>query len=194
MSPPRIYLAGPEVFLPNAIEIGEAKCTICRELGLQGRFPLDNEPLPGGLSLFAKARHISLTNEELMRTCDAILANMTPFRGAAMDSGTAFEVGFMRALQKPVFGYTNATADYKDRAQTMRARGLSNDDFDGPDVEIEDFSLAENLMIAIAVSETGSDVHRYMAAPGEDMRTDLAGFRQAASAAAHYFRPESGAQ
>ena len=87
-----------------------------------------------------------------MRSCDAILANLTPFRGAAMDSGTAFEVGFMRALARPVFAYTNVAADYADRARAQRRQGLVDGDYDAPEVEIEDFGLAENLMIAVAVS------------------------------------------
>ena len=44
-----------------------------------------------------------------MRSCDLLIANLTPFRGVSMDSGTAFEVGFMRALGRPVLGYTTAT-------------------------------------------------------------------------------------
>ena len=38
---PRIYLAGPEVFLPDAIAVGAAKCRLAAEAGLEGAFPLD---------------------------------------------------------------------------------------------------------------------------------------------------------
>ena len=183
---PRIYLAGPEVFLPNAHAIGAAKAEICREYGLVGVFPLDGqldiERLPPG----EQAREISLANEGLMRSCDAIIANLTPFRGAAMDSGTAFEVGFMRALGRPIFGYTNVASDYAERAGIVRRDALVPGDFDADGLEIEDFGLTENLMIAIAVSETGSDVVRH--AGGEiDVRNDLATFRRSVEdAAAHY--------
>src|SRR5215469_7956330 len=33
---PRIYLAGPEVFLPEARAIGAAKCRLAAEAGLEG--------------------------------------------------------------------------------------------------------------------------------------------------------------
>ena len=46
-----------------------------------------------------------------MRSCDAAVANLTPFRGVSADAGTAFEVGFMRALGRPVLGYTNTPLD-----------------------------------------------------------------------------------
>ncbi|MGI9478016.1 MAG: nucleoside 2-deoxyribosyltransferase [Hyphomicrobiaceae bacterium] len=185
--PPRIYLAGPEVFLPNAHEIGAAKRAICTEYGLAGVFPLDGQLDLDGLPRAEQARRISIANEGLMYSCAATIANLTPFRGAAMDSGTAYEVGFMRALGKPVFGYTNVTADYAERARVVRAKGLAAGDFDAEGLEIEDFGLAENLMIAIAVSETGPDVVRH---PGDiaNVRDDLEGFRQSVAAAAEYFK------
>ena len=40
-SPRRIYLAGPEVFLPDARVIGEAKARLCAAAGFEGIFPLD---------------------------------------------------------------------------------------------------------------------------------------------------------
>src|SRR6056297_3837533 len=95
---PVVYLAGPDVFLPDAREIGEAKRQICENLGLVGLFPLDNEIDIAGLPAVEQARRISLANEALMHHADAAIANLTPFRGASMDAGTAYEIGFIRAL------------------------------------------------------------------------------------------------
>ena len=39
----RVYLAGPEVFLSNAREIGALKRAICERHGLLGVFPADEE-------------------------------------------------------------------------------------------------------------------------------------------------------
>jgi len=38
----KIYLAGPDVFLPDALEVGKRKREICARHGLRGLFPLDN--------------------------------------------------------------------------------------------------------------------------------------------------------
>ena len=38
----RVYLAGPDVFLPNAAAIGAAKVALARRYGFEGLFPLDN--------------------------------------------------------------------------------------------------------------------------------------------------------
>lgn len=155
---PRIYLAGPEVFHPEALALGAEKQRICRAAGLDGVYPLDNALDLSGLTKPAQARRIALANEHLMRSCDAAIANLTPFRGTSMDAGTAFEVGFMRALGRPVFGYSSTAHSYVDRCTAFRDAPRLPFDLDRPELEIEDFELAENLMIAIAVSESGIDV------------------------------------
>src|SRR5262249_53225002 len=38
----KIYLAGPDVFLPDAVEIGRRKAVICAAHGVTGLYPLDN--------------------------------------------------------------------------------------------------------------------------------------------------------
>lgn len=177
MPRPRIYLAGPEVFLPDPIEAGRVKCAIAGEHGLEGVYPLDASLDLSGLDKHAQAALISRSNEDLMRSCDALIANLTPFRGASADAGTAFEVGFMRALGRPVLGYTNSPLDYVARAKAVRFLGLQAFDGDAIGVAIEDFDLAENLMIEIAIEASGSKLIRY-SAPAGTVMADLDGFRQ----------------
>lgn len=171
----RIYLAGPEVFLPDARVIGAAKCRLCDEMGFEGLFPLDASLDLIGLAKPEAARRIALANEALMRSADAAIANLTPFRGPSMDAGTAYEVGFMRALGKPVLAYTNAAGDYAARARIIKAAPQPAFDCDRPDVDIEDFGLVENLMIAVAVHESGCDVVAHDV-PGGGRMADLTGF------------------
>jgi nucleoside 2-deoxyribosyltransferase len=156
----RIYLAGPEVFLPDAKSVGAAKVAMCSVFGFEGVFPLDNALDLAGLDKHTQARLILDANEALMRSCDMIVANATPFRGVSMDSGTAYEIGFMRALDRPVFAYTNAPSDYAVRARAYRSGPPTREDCDRPDIEVEDFDLAENLMIACAASASGAEMVR----------------------------------
>ncbi len=171
----RVYLAGPEVFLPTAKEIGLEKQRLCAEHGFEGLFPLDASLDLTGLSKSESARRIALANEALMRSADAVIANLTPFRGASMDAGTAFEVGFMRALGRPTLGYTNAGGDYASRARAFRLLPRRTFDCDRADTDIEDFGLAENLMIAVAIHETGTDVV-INEISGDNQMADLKGF------------------
>jgi nucleoside 2-deoxyribosyltransferase len=172
---PRIYLAGPEVFLPDPIAAGARKQALCAEHGFDGVYPMDAALELKGLTKAEAARRISLANEALMRSCDLVIANCTPFRGVSMDVGTAFEVGYMRALGRPVLGYTNTLLHIGERSHMGRkAIDLPFDsDFEG--VEIEDFDLAENLMIEIAITESGGTLVRNAVPAGAEM-ADLTGF------------------
>lgn len=172
---PRIYLAGPEVFLPDALAVGQAKIALCAAHGCEGVFPLDAALDLKGLAKHEAAARISAANEGLMRTCDVLVANLTPFRGVSMDSGTAFEVGFMRALGRPVFGYSNIAGTYKARADAYRALRIGLPDADASDVEVEDFGLEENLMIAAAIVQSSGTVVAQAVSAGQEMR-DLKGF------------------
>ena len=175
MSPPRIYLAGPEVFLSDALAMGARKAALCAAHGLEGVFPLDAQLDLAGLAKPEQARRISEANEGLMRSCAGLIANLTPFRGVSMDSGTAFEVGFMQALGRPMAGYTNVAAGYTERARAFRARGPAPMDGERADLEIEAFGLAENLMIEVAIVESGGRVVRRDVPAGAEL-TDLAAF------------------
>ena len=179
-SPPdirtHVYLAGPDVFLPNVDEISRAKKEICRRHGLVGQFPLDNELALASLTPAEQARAISRANEAMMDRCGAIVANCTPFRGVSMDAGTAYEVGYMRALGRIVCGYTNVTESYEARVAAFRRTGRPPAEFDGDRrSSVEAFDLADNLMIACAVTETGGVLIR-QACGESDVATSLAAF------------------
>jgi nucleoside 2-deoxyribosyltransferase len=174
-SRPRLYLAGPEVFLPDALALAGDKLELCARHGFEGVFPKDQSLNLAGLPKREQALRIAAANEALMRTCAGLIANLTPFRGVSMDAGTAFEVGFMRALGRPVLGYTNVVAEYCRRVEVYRKRDVGIPDADATDVTVEDFDLAENLMIEAAIIASGAEVIRRCVPSGQEMR-DLAGF------------------
>lgn len=156
----RAYLAGPDVFLPNAVEIGARKKDICAAHGIEGRFPLDNEIDGRWLRPQKLGYCISSANEAMMSGCDLIIANMTPFRGPSCDVGTAFEMGFARARGIPVFAYTNAAESFFDRTK----KSLGATIYMGPDgllrdvdgMSLENFQLQDNLMLDGAVVASGA--------------------------------------
>ncbi len=147
----RVYLAGPEVFLSNAKAIGEQKKTLCTKYGFEGVFPLDAEVDAEGKCPRDVGLCISEANEGLIKSCEIIIANITPFRGPSMDVGTAFEMGFAHGLGKKVFAYTNVATGFTDR--TVRAldgkvkRSLDGKLRDAQAMFIEEVGLTDNLMI-----------------------------------------------
>src|SRR5213595_2691085 len=142
----KIYLAGPDVFLPDAVEIGRRKADICAQHGLTGLYPLDNavDLAAGDVSLA-----IFKGNEAMMDAADAIVANLTPFRGPGADAGTVYELGYMAGRGKLCLGYCNDPLVYRDRvAQTHHIReGEGGVLFDEAGLVVESFGLADNLMI-----------------------------------------------
>jgi nucleoside 2-deoxyribosyltransferase len=162
---PRLYLAGPEVFLRNAKKAGAAKAAICTQYGLEGCFPLDAEIETDGLSLPEIGFAIFRANEALLDSCDGLIANLTPFRGPGMDAGTAYEIGYMRAKGRPVFGYSNDGRCYFDRVKAhdaglkRRKGGLPGMEFeDSRRLGVEQFGFTDNLMIDAAMAASGAPI------------------------------------
>lgn len=149
----KIYLAGPEVFFPDAVEIGRAKKEICAHHGFDGHYPLDNEvalsPTP------ACGLEIGRLNLRLIEEYDAIIANLTPFRGVSADPGTVFELGFAAGLGKIVHGYSTDTQSYRDRVHAAGFTGTPDATHDREGYLVEDFQLADNLMIESAIQRRG---------------------------------------
>ena len=52
------------------------------------------------------SNYIFKNNISLIRQCDIIIANLTPFRGACIDDGTAFEIGYGFSQGLKIYGYT----------------------------------------------------------------------------------------
>lgn len=154
----KIYLAGPDVFLPHAAELGQAKKRLCMTYGLLGLFPLDN--LPDVRSAEPVDRRIYAANVEMMREADAGVFNLTPFRGPSADVGTVFELGLMIGMGKPVFGYSNTASSLRARIAGA-ARDSTTGAWTGADgMTVEDFENADNLMIDASLAASGHSIVR----------------------------------
>lgn len=142
----KIYIAGPDVFEQDSIEIGQKYSDLCKKYGHEGLYPLDN------IVDFKQAKQkiaqdIFHANVKLIKEADIVIANLNPFRGKEADSGTVWECGFASALGKKVYGYMENTSAYIENFDevTTLADGLYADS-DGK--IIEDFDYPINLMIA----------------------------------------------
>jgi len=120
-------------------------------------------------------------NRKLMDSCDAIIANLTPFRGISADPGTVYEVGYMTGQGKPAFGFTLDSRPYRER---VIAAGQAD-----PGHTIEDFDLSDNLMIEGGIRESGGQVF-VAEQPGEHPFFSAELFRRCVEALADRNRPD----
>lgn len=142
---PRVYLAGPDVFYPDARERGRQMQALCTDLGLVGLYPLDGDLSAQGdapLSL-----RIYQANRQLILGADAVVANLRDFRGCEPDSGTVWEVSFALALGKPVVAYLPRAGSLMERMAGQQQQGV-----DAEGCTVEDFGLPLNLMLAHSLS------------------------------------------
>ena len=141
----KIYLAGPDVFEPDAIEQGERLKALCEQYGFTGLFPLDNEINQEGTP-YEVAKRIREANVALIHECDIVLANLNPFRGLEPDSGTVYEVGYATALNKKVYAYAK---DHRPMIKRIvESQSLSPSATHCQDNKvIENFGLPLNLMM-----------------------------------------------
>ncbi len=147
-----VFLSGPDVFFPEVEDLFARKRSLCQAAGFRVVTPLDAELVETEPSE-AMAREIYLSSVDGVRGADAVIANLSPWRGPGCDPGTAYEVGFAAALGKPVFAYMNvsdeADADHRNRVLQWIGGRMTEDGgwVDAQDCEIEDFGLPENLML-----------------------------------------------
>jgi nucleoside 2-deoxyribosyltransferase len=168
-----VYLAGPDVFLPDAVEIGRRKAALCARHGLTALYPLDNAvdgaARDGSLQIFRG-------NETMMTGADAVIANLTPFRGPGADAGTVYELGYMAGRGKLCLGYSNDPSSYADRVRKFT--GVVSRDgrlVDATGLTVEDFGLGDNLMMIHALDQHGCALVTPWQAPA-DIWHDLTAF------------------
>ena len=176
-----VYLAGPDVFLPDARDIGRRKVELCTRHGLIGLYPLDN-----AIDRAAKDASLAIFrgNENMMIEADAIIANLTPFRGPGADAGTVYELGFMAGHGKLCLGYSNDPSPYADRVREFT--DVNSHDarlVDALGLTVEDFGLSDNLMMIHALDLHGCALVVPRQAPADIWR-DLAGFESCVRMAA----------
>jgi nucleoside 2-deoxyribosyltransferase len=177
------YLAGPDVFLPNAAAHAARKVAICRRFGLHALPPL-NEDVDTAAHALDAWQAIYDKDIALMERCDIIIANLTPFAGASADAGTLIEVGWFLGRGKPIFGYSNTSEPFETRMRSQLGERYA-------DLGIEGFHLPDNLMIVGAVQSGGYPI--FVPTDGDARGIDaLDVFAACAAAAAQYVSDRNG--
>lgn len=155
----KIYVAGPDVFRHNAAELAAAARMLLESRGHAPLLPADNEE--------TTAEGIFRANLSLINECDAVIANLNPFRGDEPDSGTSFEVGCAVALGKKVVAYVSDGRPMADRLRDkygLTSAGENARVLDQNGDTVENFGLPLNLMLSVPCLVVQGGIEKALAA------------------------------
>ena len=154
---PKLYLAGPEVFRPDAIEYARTQRSLCVQYGFIGLHPMDNNVDLSDSSM-RTATGIYRGDIGQIKACDIVMANCNAFRGALIDDGTAYELGYGNALGKPTYGYIERLLPEQELLQERcvfttlpDGRKVDQDGF----LLVDDFGTSINLMMQCGMLDSG---------------------------------------
>ncbi len=157
---PKIYISGPQYLLPNAQEYMNEQLKLCSAIGFEGLHPLniDVDFTAEGIKV---ASDIYSSLEKMMKECDVILADCNQLRGALMDDGAAYELGYCNALGKPSYGYVEKLGSlsesiirYFSLKKNESGQYVDNHGY----VVGDDFGTTINLMIQNGMTESGGQL------------------------------------
>jgi len=141
----KIYIAGPDVFEKNSVEIGKQRVLECQKYGYEGLYPLDNV-VNFQQEKHAIAKDIYEANIAMIQEADIVIANLSSFRGYEADSGTVWECGYAHGLGKIVYGYMDREGSYLEQFSNLQEKdGMF---WDEKGRFVEDFNHPINLMLS----------------------------------------------
>ena len=147
----RVYTAGPAVFFPDLAERITASHRHAAAHGLEAIVPGDVLDRPADFPAAPTLTDIYQLNVDRLLRSDAVVADLTPFRGPSADPGTVWEIGYAIALGKPVFAYSSDHREYREKV--------------APDgLRVEDHGAVDNLMIAASIESLSETQEQAFAA------------------------------
>ncbi len=148
MQKKKIYLAGFDVFYPDALEVLGKKKELCEAYGFSGLAPLDNE-VDFSQPKEKIRKDIYAANIALINESDILCVNLNAFRHGEPDSGTVFEIGYGVGLGKEVYVYLDSNESMLEKTRKNDAGCVCKEGvwYDGNGLVIEDFDGMFNLMI-----------------------------------------------
>ena len=156
-NPPKLYLAGPDVFRPDAVEYAQTQRNLCEQYGFIGLHPMDNN-IDLSESSMRTATKVYRGDINQIKACDLIIANCNAFRGALIDDGTAYELGYGNALGIPTYGYIDRLIPAQELLQSRYSfttlpdgRKADSDGF----LLVDDFGTSINLMMQCGMLDSG---------------------------------------
>ena len=148
----KIYIAGPDIFERDSIEIGKRYIELCSKYGFEGFYPFNNL-IDSKENKKQAAQDIYQANKKLIDECDIIIANINSFRGKESSSGTVWECGYASAIGKEIYAYLFRPTTYVQQFIETEKLGHKDGFCDLQGRIIENFDYPVNLMLACSIKE-----------------------------------------
>lgn len=167
---PVVYVAGPERFDADVQEQYKKIKEWGSQLGFRVIVPTDEvRDIPEGLESdpYARTYHIFDRQQQHVRDCDILIANLNDFHGWEPDSDTSFECGMAFQLGKKLYGYMDSTVRMIDRVPSLGPK-MEYRDICGCNVENFDYPI--NLMFASSMPLIQGNVFDALTKAAQDMK------------------------
>lgn len=169
---PIVYLAGPERYSADAQALYEDMKAFSSQLGFCALVPTDEvRELPEKLmdDPYARAYHIFHRQQQHVRDCDILIANLNDFHGWEPDSDTAFECGMAFQLGKRLYGYMDSTSRMIDRIPNL---GPEKEYRDLCGCNVENFDYPINIMFASSMTIVQGTFADALTKAAQDMKAN----------------------
>lgn len=148
---PRVYLSDVIRYREDAQSAYERMKAICRQYGLEAVTPADwaeNVEKTDSSNPYAAAANLTENYAELIRSCDAVIADLNDYRGYECSNDVGFECGVAFEWGKKLYGYMDNTKPCIERIPHL---GKEADYRDMTGCNVENFNYPVNLMFACSM-------------------------------------------
>lgn len=148
---PIVYLADLVRYEEGAGQIYEKRKELCRRYGLEALTPLDlaqGREWVQSPNRYTQAADLTENYLELIRECDAVVADLNNYRGYECANDVGFECGVGLELKKKLFGYMQDTRPCIEKIPHL---GEEAEYRDMTGSNVENFNYPANLMFACSM-------------------------------------------
>lgn len=149
---PCIFLSGIERYEQNAKKVLDKMKQICNDYGFDAVSPLDQAAEVGTIEVsnaYMWAANVFDNNQQHVRNCDVVVANLNNFRGYEISNDVAFECGMGYQLSKKLYGYMD---DISPLISKIPHLGENAEYRDQSGSNVENFNYPANLMFSCTMN------------------------------------------
>ncbi len=173
-SRPKVYIAGPECFMPQSGQLAKEAVELCDRMGFEGWspvLPVEGAPAVGGDTPQDRAVSICKKNMWLIEHCDLIIANCNNWRGEEPDGGTCFELGYGYMLKKKLYCYLDDIRPCYEKYNGVKVRDEDGSLRDDQGRFFESGPL--NLMLSAPATVVGGRLEDALKVAAKDFSTEV---------------------